>query len=135
GWKAVQLAMDTRRWRKRKDLAELIVSVGDGNSAEPTTIEGEAGASNQASGASAKGGEGLTPGPDDPPASPSPSINRPSAATQDGASNRARIPLGKGGEGEGPKPEDPPAPQSSPLNRERWEWLRERVNVIKQHTG
>lgn len=113
GWDAVRwLAMGTRDWRKRKDLAETVLVIsGDTQAA---TDQGVGDVKPRADG---KGGEGFTPTPVDPPAPPSP-------ASGDGHGAQGDPATASGG-----------SARETPVSQPRLDWLRERVNAIKAHEG
>jgi hypothetical protein len=127
GWEAVQLAMATMEWRKRKDLAEMLISVSAPDSAGsgPDAPESES------------AGDAL------PPAEPADSTIAIQGDDDGGGGSEAGVVSGKGGEAGSFPAEDPPAstPPASTFDpvateeafRERHVWCAERVNVIKGH--
>jgi hypothetical protein len=145
GWEAVQLAMATMEWRKRKDLAEMLISVSAPDSAGsgPDAPESES------------AGDAL------PPAEPADSTIATQGDDDGRGGSEAGVVSGKGGEAGSFPAEDPPAstpsastfPLAGPVTIEtpasteqvtretpisvkfhqRFEWCRERVETIKGH--
>lgn len=143
GWEAVQLAMDIRSWRKRKNLAETVLCIGIGGDESPAAKAGGEDQDVKPVGTlPGKGVEAGTPTAEETPASPSSSAtkttgNHRQRQTSSGPSERAlsRDDGDQPAEGSGEavtSPEDEPSVGPAP---ERFEWLHERVNAIKTHDG
>ena len=101
GWEAVQLALDIRRWRKRKDLGSLLISINSsGEIARAAQPEGDDGKNGPDAGTAAASGE----------ASNRADVSGKGEPGGQGGSPSTR----SGGEAVTPSAEDPPARPSSP---------------------
>lgn len=133
GWDAVRLAVDVRAWRKRKDLAELMVPV-EPTAPDPTPIE-TAGDINVSVDTGQDRWESLPPNRLDltefTTTTPAPSAAEPTPSGGSGEEVDQGAPEATEEQGDPPAAEGAPVTSDGELHAQRLVWLQARIDAIK----